>query len=50
MPTVVGVVVMDQPHANDMHDSVTIIMYTFSLIDDYYHDKVMPGVSLDVQG
>ena len=28
---------MDQPRANDAHDAVRIIMYTFSLIDDYYH-------------
>jgi hypothetical protein len=45
---------MDQPRANDAHDAVRIIMYTFSLIDDYYHDKVtdypdQPTVSITVR-
>ena len=35
-----GYVGMMDHAASDTHDSVTIIMYTFSLIDDYYHDKV----------
>ena len=31
---------LDDPRPNDVHDTATIIMYPFSLIDHHYYDKV----------
>ena len=38
---------MDDPRPNDEHDTATIIMYPFSLIDPYYYDN--PGVAVPIQ-